>query len=519
MILSEEVKIRLNYKNKEHFKNLGYDIDNKFINVRVEHLNKGSHVIVKIKCDECEIEKEIQYFAYIKYLSRSKDSKYRCGKCNQIDRKSTNIERYGEDSPIKIKEFRDNRNKTIIDKYGTDHPCKNKDVKNKIFNTNLERYGVKYVPLNEEIRDKIIKTNYIKYGGVSNLSSRIERDKIEDIMLDRYGFKYSLQIKSIRDVIVERGLITRKNKIKDDYKNIIDIIGTDYTVKCDCGNDHDFVINSYNFYQRIKYGTTICTICNPIDKHISGLEIDFVNFIKDEYRGDILINNRDIIPPQEIDVYFPDLKVGFEFNGLYWHSDEYKEIEYHKNKIEIANKKGIKLLHVYDDDWRYKKDIIKNDIRRIINPNKSDIEEIFEVNNSIAEIYNYNNNLYGYSTSSINICGTKDNNVVSMMNIKKSKNDYEIVRLTGDDNFDQLFKYFLNKYKPKRVVGFVNKDWSIYNFYERNDFMVENETEPDFHYIIDNKRMKNIEGTLFENQIQKIYDSGKIFYKLEIRDK
>ena len=40
MILSKEVKILLHYTNKDHFKNLGYDVDNKFINVKVEHLNE-----------------------------------------------------------------------------------------------------------------------------------------------------------------------------------------------------------------------------------------------------------------------------------------------------------------------------------------------------------------------------------------------------------------------------------------------------------------------------------------------
>ena len=37
MILSKEVGIRLNYKNKEHFKNFGYDVNNESINVKVEH--------------------------------------------------------------------------------------------------------------------------------------------------------------------------------------------------------------------------------------------------------------------------------------------------------------------------------------------------------------------------------------------------------------------------------------------------------------------------------------------------
>lgn len=517
MILSKEVPIRLNYKNKENFKNFGYDVNDAIINVKVEHLFKGSHVKVKIKCDICGIEKEQFYFAYNDFISRNEDNKYYCGKCNQINRKHTNIEKYGEDSPIKVQDIKNRRNKTIIDKYGTDHPCKNEDVKNKIIITNLERYGVKYPLLGKEIKNKIIENNIKNYGTEQILSNKKFREKCENIMVEKYGDKYSFNI--YRKDNIEKSYNTKTNKIKNDYSNIVDIIGTEYIVQCDCGEEHQFTINSHNFYQRIKYKTTICTICNPIDKHISGLEIEFVNFIKRVYDGEITLNDRNVISPMEIDIYLPELRIGFEFNGLYWHSDKYKDIEYHKNKINISNNKDIRLFHVYDDDWKYKKDIIMSDIKNLINPKLDKIDSIIEINNNVSEFYNNQNNLYEHLKSNINIIGVKDDNIVSMMNFKKNKNFYEIVRLTGNDNFDILFDYFKNKYKPNTINGFVYKDWNIYNFYERNNFIMEKETEPNFHYIIENKRRKNIEELLFEKQIPKIYDSGKIFYKLEIRDK
>lgn len=513
MILSTESKVKLNYNNKEIFKNLGYDIDKeKEIFVKVEHLNKGSHSIIKIKCDGCGIEKEQQYVAYLKFISKNKEDKYYCKKCNSITRKTTNIERYGEDSPIKIKEFKENRQKTIINKYGTDHPCKNEEVKNKIINTNLERYGVKYIPQNKEIRKKIIETNILKFDGVSNFSSPKERIKNENIMLEKYGSKYSSQIKSINNIIVKRGVETRRKKIKNKYENIINIIGTNYLVKCDCEKNHEFIIDSHNFYQRLRYKTPICTICNPIDKHSSGRELNFINFIKEIYSGQTIENFR-ILDGQEIDIYISELKMGFEFNGLYWHSNKHKEIEYHKNKIDIANRNNIKLFHIYDDDWTYKKEIIINDIRRIIENNVNGIE-ILEMGENIAEKYNNENNLFGHQKSNINIAGILNDEIISMMSIKRNRNNFEITRLTGENNFDRLFEYFKNKYSPRIVIGSINKDWNIYNFYEKNNFSITKETEPEFHYIIENKRIKNDMEELFMSQIPKIYNSGKIFYKL-----
>ena len=71
----------------------------------------------------------------------------------------------------------------------------------------------------------------------------------------------------------------------------------------------------------------------------------------------VIYNDRNTIPGAfgkflEIDVYYPDLKIGIEYNGTYWHEDkeysmgmnseDYKTIE--------AEKLGIKLFHLWEND-------------------------------------------------------------------------------------------------------------------------------------------------------------------------
>lgn len=74
---------------------------------------------------------------------------------------------------------------------------------------------------------------------------------------------------------------------------------------------------------------------------------------------------------KQIDVYIPELKVGLEFNGEYWHSDaviEYnygmKAHEFHKKRADELKEKGIKLVYVWENDWEknYKEveKVIKN---------------------------------------------------------------------------------------------------------------------------------------------------------------
>ena len=44
--------------------------------------------------------------------------------------------------------------------------------------------------------------------------------------------------------------------------------------------------------------------------------------------------NKKIINPYELDIYLPDSKLAFEFNGLYWHSESQKGKNYHQIKTK-----------------------------------------------------------------------------------------------------------------------------------------------------------------------------------------
>jgi len=63
----------------------------------------------------------------------------------------------------------------------------------------------------------------------------------------------------------------------------------------------------------------------------------------------------------EIDIYMPDLNIGIEYNGLYWHSEATgKGPSYHINKNKLAKSNGIKqVIHIFEDQWRERKDQVK----------------------------------------------------------------------------------------------------------------------------------------------------------------
>lgn len=69
-------------------------------------------------------------------------------------------------------------------------------------------------------------------------------------------------------------------------------------------------------------------------------------------------NDRKVLGGMEIDILVGD--VGIEYNGLYWHSHANKSPQYHNNKSVVSRNAGVKLVHIFEDEWRDKSDIVKS---------------------------------------------------------------------------------------------------------------------------------------------------------------
>lgn len=84
---------------------------------------------------------------------------------------------------------------------------------------------------------------------------------------------------------------------------------------------------------------------------------------------DIMRNSREIIAPLELDIVLPNERIAFEFNGIFWHSEQAgKQREYHQRKTELAAKEGFRLFHVYESDWDLRRDYVVERITDLLKP-------------------------------------------------------------------------------------------------------------------------------------------------------
>lgn len=76
--------------------------------------------------------------------------------------------------------------------------------------------------------------------------------------------------------------------------------------------------------------------------------------------------NVNILDRKEIDIYIPNRNLGIEYNGSLWHNGNNHPRNYHREKTELANRKGIDLIHIFDYQWLYNFDVVEDVIKHRI---------------------------------------------------------------------------------------------------------------------------------------------------------
>lgn len=458
------------------------------------------------------------------------------------------------------KEVREKATKTIEDKYGVSHYSKTKDYVDKVKKTSMDRYGVDNFSKTDEYVEKSKKTYKEKYEVDSYTKTDEYVKKSKKTALNKYGvdsytktdefkerFSKTMNEKYNSNTYLEN--IDYRNDNFDICKNLyyIEYIDKDtHLFKCDKGCEHNFEINTDNYFGRKYNNNSLCTVCNPISSLASIKEKELLGFINDHYKGKIVENYK---TKYEIDVYLPDIKIGFEFNGLYWHSNKFKEKNYHLDKTNYFSKNGIRIIHIWEDDWINNNDIIKsqvlyhiNSISNKIYARKCNIEEI-----DITSSSNFlnNNHIQGTCNSVLKLGMFYDKELVSVMTFDKfegrkkmNESEWNLNRFCSKKNTiisgasSKFISFFIKNYNPSRIISYADYCWSNGRVYEKLGFIKKYISKPDYKYIINNKRVhksnlrkSRTKTTLTESQyainnnIFKVYDCGKIKYEMVLNKK
>jgi len=373
---------------------------------------------------------------------------------------------------------KEKRNNLFIEKYGNSSPFKTENFKEKTKQTNLKKWGTEHFRQSEKWKNEKSQTE-----------------------------------KELRKSTIFQNFLNDNPKVVDQDED-------NFIITCEIHGETKIPKNLFS--NRKIYKTEYCCECNPIDKNISGKEVLLYKMISEVYKGDIIQSYK--IDRKEIDIFLPELRIGFEFNGVRWHSELFLPPTYHLEKTKLCEKNNIRLVHIFEDDFDYKTDIIYSIIKNALNFS----DKIFARKTTIKKIENKNlvkeflikNHLQGFVNSNINYGLYYNDELVSIMTFMKTRkvlnknggtNEYELIRFCNKLNTtviggaSKLFNKFLNDYNPSSVLSYCDLSWGTGSIYEKLGFKKNGETKPNYFYVINGKKVNRI-GFQKHKLVKKGYD-------------
>lgn len=241
-----------------------------------------------------------------------------------------------------------------------------------------------------------------------------------------------------------------------------------------------------------------CPICANSTSHKENDLYDYICSIVG--KENVERKNKKILNGKEIDIFIPKLKVGFEYDGVRWHSEEFgKGHGYHLKKTEEAKKRGVTLFHIFEDEYRDKKEIVENKVSHILGGNAVLKKigarkcKIVEVSAQTAAVFLEKFHIQGFVPSTLYLGLEFNDEIVSVMSfLNDSDGKWNLTRYATNFNYvcqggaSKLLKYFIEKWNPLEIKSFLDRRWCRNehdNLYTKIGFKFDGYLKPDYRYF------------------------------------
>jgi hypothetical protein len=379
----------------------------------------------------------------------------------------------------------------------------------------------------------------------TTLQSEINK-KRSKTMINKYGVEFNSQRNDVKPMLSKpkiseyaHACLTDYNWLDNEYNinkrsavDIADELDIYYSTVIEYCKKHNFTIRSNSNYSLIE---------KQIESYINTLHVESIP------------HDRTILDGKEIDILIPSHNLGIEINGLYWHSfnPESTQIEYknrHIDKTNLANSKGINLIHISDWEWNNKQAIIKSILKSKLQLTTKLYARkctIIELDTNQAKDFFNSNHLQGFAPAKY-YYGLLYNNQLQMAisigrdRFSKISESYELIRMAALLNVtvvggaSKLISHAKRQINNATIVSYCDRNKSNGNGYTSIGFQLDRVTGPGFCWTDGNtiisrykcqtqnlkKWLPNYNNMLsqtenmFANKYRRIWDCGNYVFKI-----
>ena len=409
--------------------------------------------------------------------------------------KNTFQEKYGVDNASQVNEFQEKKKQTNRKKFGTDWNLCNKEWRKENIDPIIkEKYGVDNVSQSDEIKEKKEVTLLKNYGVTRTMYSDELKEKFMKTLFEK------------KKSNVEKFIQNYKDRFDFDEDPWVLFSSQNRKIKCKkCG----LILSFGNFSSDLR-----CPSCDPTRSY---LEKEMCNFLSG-ITNNIIVNDRTQIYSKELDFYLPDYNLAIEMHGLWWHSEaplfqrcmnksniffekQQKLKGYHHQKLIQCREKGIRLIQIFEDEWRDKQDIVKSRIKNILGLTKNKLYarkcDIQVIDSKTSNQFLEANHLQGKDNASMRLGAFYNDNLVAVMTFARpsiakggnpNSDEWELSRFAVKQNHSvigiasRLLKRFKNLYDPLKIFSYADLRWSEGHLYESLGFEFDSWTGQNYWY-------------------------------------
>lgn len=293
----------------------------------------------------------------------------------------------------------------------------------------------------------------------------------------------------------------------------------DYTA-AECESSSDTVtlrckIHNRTYTQKVADHTVSvkggCPSCAAID---SAAEVELFRYIEALMKGvEVQHGNRTAILGEkgrylELDIYIPEKKIAVEFNGVLYHSDKYEKQAgeakiKHLRKTTLCAEQGIKLIHVYEDEWADRRSAVCNMLKAKLGVSQRVYArkcEVIEISSKTARTHLDEWHIQGGANCNAAFGLMYGGNVVAVMTFTRSLSErgpqisgrWELNRFASAGvvvgGMSKLLSAFIHAHNPSEVVSYSDNDVSAGDVYSAQGFELVHISKPDYKYVKGKKR-------------------------------
>lgn len=267
----------------------------------------------------------------------------------------------------------------------------------------------------------------------------------------------------------------------------------------------------------------------------SGMENEVRDYVRslgfDGYADTTVLGGR------ELDIYVPEKSLAIEFDGAYWHSDEVNpDVNRQLDKTMGCEKKGIRLIHVFEWEWLEKRAICESMIRSALGLDDRVFARrcrVVEVDSHTAMTFLDENHIQGGVGSTIRLGLECDGGLVSLMTFGRPRfgsfDGMEMLRyccrmgVEVVGGMSRLLSHAMRDYGVTDVISYCNRSKFTGSSYERIGFAHTRDTAPSYWWIHNNPfdmlsrystQMKDEDATMRSKGYSRFYDCGTRVYEL-----